>query len=875
MGSVVILNSDVDIDGGSGDYTVCNCTISKTAAGNTFLDVGSSRVLTVSGDLNVDHGGSNGNNARMLVNGSATANVAGDMTWISTNTNNGSDLQLQLRDDAQVNVSGTFSLSNTSGDDLSIDLEDDSQLNITEDLSLEVTGGDNTDLFVDDASSVTVGGNLLTNHSGGDGIRIRINNSSGDAAQLIITGNIDANRSGGDEFELLVNQDNSMVTIAQDFGFVSTGGGAVSIDLNNDATIQVDGIFSMDYFSTSDAEIDLEANPSNPTFNVDGAIDLTLSGGDGRLFMDINGGVFSTGSDLIASNVFATPDGDLDLELDGDAQLLVAGNLSVNLVGGDDIWFDIGTQVSGSTAEMIISGNATFVQNQAGTGNLARLLVYENTRFEVQGDLTWTNSIANSGLMLLNLANSAQLTVQNDINLNAQDAVDIEIRLENTSELQIGGNFVRQASPNNYGYLNSAATATVEYNGSSSQLFAEDDGAGADGFNYGLVEINNSNGSNPQLTMEGLATVNGGIIFIDGVIATTASDILVVENGASTSGASNASHVDGWVRKIGNTPAAEFTGNGYAFPVGDDNNYQPIFISAPGASDQFDAQYLEQNPHPTYDNTQLDLTIDRISGVEYWLLETPGTPSVSVRLSWDTNSGGVGNLGDLLVARWNGATWIDEGNGGTTGSTAGGTVVSAAPISAFSPFTLASTTPQNALPIELAKFQASVVSNEVLLEWTTVSETNNDFFTIERSKDTQEWEEVITLAGAGNSIDPLTYSTRDIDPYFGTSYYRLKQTDFDGTFSYSPIEKVFLRESNEVSVHPVPSRGKVILSAEVALHPDQVTVYNSFGQAVQPAMIQTATRVLSLDFGGLASGTYYVRWIGTTGRENFRVVIID
>lgn len=97
-----------------------------------------------------------------------------------------------------------------------------------------------------------------------------------------------------------------------------------------------------------------------------------------------------------------------------------------------------------------------------------------------------------------------------------------------------------------------------------------------------------------------------------------------------------------------------------------------------------------------------------------------------------------------------------------------------------------------ALPIELISFEAKMNNNkQVDIFWATASELNNDFFTIERSADGVNWEIVTTAAGAGNSIYRIDYAAYDSRPLSGISYYRLKQTDFDGAFEYSNIVSVF------------------------------------------------------------------------------------
>lgn len=94
------------------------------------------------------------------------------------------------------------------------------------------------------------------------------------------------------------------------------------------------------------------------------------------------------------------------------------------------------------------------------------------------------------------------------------------------------------------------------------------------------------------------------------------------------------------------------------------------------------------------------------------------------------------------------------------------------------------------LPIELLYFHARPDNNEVRLEWSTASETDNDFFTLERGLDGLEFQAIGTVNGAGNSNSQLDYTHFDERPFSGISYYRLKQTDYDGTFTYSDVKAV-------------------------------------------------------------------------------------
>lgn len=101
------------------------------------------------------------------------------------------------------------------------------------------------------------------------------------------------------------------------------------------------------------------------------------------------------------------------------------------------------------------------------------------------------------------------------------------------------------------------------------------------------------------------------------------------------------------------------------------------------------------------------------------------------------------------------------------------------------------------LPIKLLSFEANVNNDKIDLKWVTVSEVNNDFFTIEKSTDAKVWEVVSIINGAGNSNMIIEYFDTDYSPYDGASYYRLKQTDYDGKYSYSNIVPVKYIQDNE------------------------------------------------------------------------------
>jgi len=115
------------------------------------------------------------------------------------------------------------------------------------------------------------------------------------------------------------------------------------------------------------------------------------------------------------------------------------------------------------------------------------------------------------------------------------------------------------------------------------------------------------------------------------------------------------------------------------------------------------------------------------------------------------------------------------------------------------------------LPVTLLYFEAITKNRKVYLKWITATEINNDFFTIERSRDGLQWEKILIVDGAGVSSKQLTYNSIDQTPYSGASYYHVKQTDFDGNFLYSSIRAVNI-DSNSVKIFPNPTKDKFYIS---------------------------------------------------------------
>lgn len=170
----------------------------------------------------------------------------------------------------------------------------------------------------------------------------------------------------------------------------------------------------------------------------------------------------------------------------------------------------------------------------------------------------------------------------------------------------------------------------------------------------------------------------------------------------------------------------------------------------------------------------------------------------------------------------------------------------------FSPFTFGDS-PLSPLPVELLNFNALLNNRQVELTWQTASEHNNDFFTVERSADGFNFEPIAYVDGAGNSNSLLSYATQDANPFEGVSYYRLKQTDFDGAFEYSDIRVVVKSDDSDLLVFPNPSNTGLI-NFKSAVDIGELSIYSSEGKLVFKETVGNNLQVK------MSAGVYYAHY---------------
>jgi hypothetical protein len=389
-----------------------------------------------------------------------------------------------------------------------------------------------------------------------------------------------------------------------------------------------------------------------------------------------------------------------------------------------------------------------------------------------------------------------------------------------------------------------ANAGTVTFTGSSAQTLS---GTVVTRFNN--LVINNSSDTGVIFTGANV-TVWDSLILNDGFVHTSMVSLLTIMDNATVVGVSDTNYIIGPMQKTGN--------DAFTFPIGKTGYYMPITITAPdAATDAFTAEYFRSDPKDVY-GTAKDTSLIKVTDNEYWVLEqNSGTTTEDITLHWNGNTSDIVNPTELSVASWDGSHWDDLGNGGTTGTSSKGSIKTGTATANYTAFTLATTTVNNPIPSTLLYFKAVKNGLQVDLSWATASEINNDFFTIERTADGLDFQFVAEVDGAGLSVQELFYDVPDLNPMQGISYYRLKQTDFDGTSSYSRLAMISFEKPVDNMIYPNPFSLSInVLLDDITLSGiTNLKVFNTLGEEVM--FVNLSGQLTVLETSHLPVGIYF------------------
>jgi hypothetical protein len=256
----------------------------------------------------------------------------------------------------------------------------------------------------------------------------------------------------------------------------------------------------------------------------------------------------------------------------------------------------------------------------------------------------------------------------------------------------------------------------------------------------------------------------------------------------------------------------------------------------------------------------------------FWIIDANSyttKPSATFSFTYiDSEWGAAGNAiveGNLGAQRFEPppiGSWGNYAPQGTI-STAANTItgVPVSPANFYRSWTLTDNT--SPLPIELVSFDGNCLNGTVTLRWTTISETNNDFFTVEKSEDGINFHSIETLNGAGNSNSTINYLYTVKSTNKGTVYYRLKQTDYNGISKYFNAISVEDCNSTTININVYnDQQGNIVLSINAnETNQYRVALFDVLGKIIidKQFVIEEGPNNFSFNISTLNAGVYFIK----------------
>lgn len=374
--------------------------------------------------------------------------------------------------------------------------------------------------------------------------------------------------------------------------------------------------------------------------------------------------------------------------------------------------------------------------------------------------------------------------------------------VNNTSggKIIVGGNWVNNSS--NAGFSNDGSTVIL--NGGSQSI-----GGSYSTTFYNLFIQGSGTKTLSRSTVVGGQSVKTGVLALGNQFLALNSNTLTISNGATSAVTSSTGYIVSETNLAVNPSILQWnvgsnTGN-YIFPFGVSGSQIPFTfnITSPMASSA-DFVSISTRMTQTTDNqpwagtsdvaavTNMDdafgQDISQTSVIDRWWDINASSPVVAnLVFSYRGAENTTSTAGFLNAQHWNGSSWdIPVGSGSSVTSGVGTCTVTGA--TDFSPWVL--TFVASALPVELISFDHVCKEKNAVINWSTRTETNNDYFQLERSNDALNFEVVAKIKGAGNSTMQKSYSYSDNLFQSEKPYYRLKQVDYNGKFKYYPSIEV-------------------------------------------------------------------------------------
>jgi hypothetical protein len=470
-----------------------------------------------------------------------------------------------------------------------------------------------------------------------------------------------------------------------------------------------------------------------------------------------------------------------------------------------------------------------FTNNGSLIASPTSTIIFDNAAAtqNINGALVGTDKFGNLSVN----KTGGSVILNNNIDIGGNFTTSNNTSIFNTTGkyIKVAGNFT---NANGNATFTNVTGGTLEFNGTAAQTYNQ--GASTLALNNVLM---NHTGPGVTAATNMVVGTAGVMTLTSGKIITNANEVQITNTASAAITAGNTtSFVQGNLRRFLNGGATS-----YNFPVGHAvKNYQLANVTFTTATTipQLLAFFTAWGAVPTGPAASEcpTNTYNVLPALDngYWQIDASANPTsgnydVTLYSTNYTNSGGASGW-TVMKSPSSSFTW---GLNGTCVTTSTPPQTSRTGLNGFSRFAVAQSVLP--LPIELTSFTGRNEGNYNRLEWMTANETNNDRFDVERSTDGVTFLKIGEVDGAGNSNTLRSYTFNDLHPGAGVNYYRLKQVDFNGTFSHSGIVSIENHFTASVveNVHPNPTGGEVffdfVTEKSTIIH---IVITDMFGRVV-------------------------------------------
>lgn len=574
---------------------------------------------------------------------------------------------------------------------------------------------------------------------------------------------------------------------------------------------------------------DILINASNATLTNNFTGTLTLSG---RLYYGATGTI--TGSTFITNQALSIPTVLVNDNADNNNVLTIPSGITLTLgaVNLNDANFTINNSgtinQSGNFTNVDTGSNGNFNNLATGVWNWSYV---PGTAFDsdmatvldcsAAGNTFNYNGAGNQTIIAASYSNLS-ISVSGTKQPSATLDVNGNLTLQNSAVLNSNTQNINLAG--NWSVLNTASftegTQTVTFDGSGTQTISNASGETFYNLTLSLGATANTVQLSNPITVSNTLTLTQGGLDINGQQLNITRNATAAMSAAANGYLISATTASPYAPVVWNvrTVIGTFT---FPFRTGAGGTSIPYVFNKTSAGTESATGQLSvatyatatnNTPFPSgVTNVNDGLGVNQSANVadRFWIVAITGystLPTANVTFNIASAERPTGNP-TLWAQRWTGTQWAAPITPSAASSTS---VTISVPLAQMvsSPWTLVNNSVK--LPIELLDFSAILKNGAVEVSWSTASELNNDFFTIERTDNLEHFEKIIEVKGSGTTRVRSNYHANDDAPLPGRSFYRLKQTDFDGRSSYSDVREIYNQQPFQVLIYPNPATDGVV-----------------------------------------------------------------